>query len=192
LAGFRSRGWCWAVREGQAPAQREQQGDGCDAKRHRDHARNGQARASRARSPDGRSCGPDRIVGTKKADRINARGGSDRVKGRAGGDRIKGAKGKDRLAGGRGGDRLKGSRGKDRIKGAKGKDRLSAGKGADRLKAVDDRKDRAVNGGPGNDVCTIDQADLPLLKNCEQAKVKDGGPGPGPAAAGWPSRRAPE
>ena len=93
--------------------------------------------------------GADRIVGTKKADRINARGGNDRVKGRAGGDRLKGAKGKDRLVGGKGGDRLKGSRGKDRIKGAKGKDRLSAGKGADRLKAVDDKRDRAVNGGRG-------------------------------------------
>jgi hypothetical protein len=106
--------------------------------------------------------GADRIVGTKKADRINARGGNDRVKGRAGGDR------------------LRGSRGKDRIKGARGKDRLSAGKGADRLNAVDDRKDRAVNGGPGNDVCAIDQADLPRLKDCEKAKVKSGGPGGGP------------
>jgi hypothetical protein len=108
--------------------------------------------------------GADRIVGTKQADRINARGGNDRIKGRAGGDR------------------LKGSRGKDRIKGARGKDRLSGGKGADRLNAVDDRKDRAVNGGPGNDVCTIDQADLPRLKDCEKAKVKNGGPGGGPGA----------
>jgi Ca2+-binding RTX toxin-like protein len=125
--------------------------------------------------------GADRIVGTKKADRINARGGSDRVKGRAGADWLKGARGKDRLAGGKGSDRLKGSRGKDRLKGAKGKDRISAGKGADRLSAVDDRKDRTVNGGSGNDICTIDQADLPALKNCEKAKVKNGpGPGPGP------------
>jgi Ca2+-binding RTX toxin-like protein len=108
--------------------------------------------------------GADRIVGTKNADRINARGGNDRVKGRAGGDR------------------LRGSRGKDRVKGARGKDRLSAGKGADRLNAVDDRKDRAVNGGPGNDVCAIDQADLPRLKDCEKAKVKNGGPGGGPGA----------
>jgi Ca2+-binding RTX toxin-like protein len=124
--------------------------------------------------------GGDTIVGTKKADRINARGGSDRVKGRAGGDRLRGAKGKDQLVGGRGGDRLKGSSGKDRIKGAKGNDRISAGKGADRLSAVDDSKDRSVNGGAGEDVCTIDQADLPALENCEEAKVKNGGPGGGP------------
>jgi Ca2+-binding RTX toxin-like protein len=106
--------------------------------------------------------GADRIVGTKNADRINARGGNDRVKGRAGGDR------------------LKGSRGKDRLKGARGKDRISAGKGADRLNAVDDRRDRAVNGGPGEDVCTIDQAELPELRNCETARVRNGGPGGGP------------
>ena len=106
--------------------------------------------------------GSDRIVGTKKADRINGRGGNDRLKGRAGGDRLRGA------------------RGKDRIKGGRGKDRLSAGRRADRLNAVDDRKDRAVNGGPGNDVCAIDQADLPRLKDCEKAKVKNGGPGGGP------------
>jgi Ca2+-binding RTX toxin-like protein len=106
--------------------------------------------------------GADMIVGTQKADRINARGGNDRVRGRAGGDR------------------LKGSRGKDRIKGARGKDRISAGRGADRLSAVDDKKDRGVNGGRGEDVCAIDQADLPLLKNCEEAKVKKGGRGGGP------------
>ena len=123
--------------------------------------------------------GADRIVGTKKADQINARGGSDRVKGRAGGDRLTGSKGRDRLLGGKGGDRLNGSRGKDRIKGAKGKDRLAGGKGADRLNAVDGRRDRVVNGGPGKDVCTIDQVDLPVLKNCEKAKVKNGGQGSG-------------
>jgi RTX calcium-binding nonapeptide repeat (4 copies) len=123
--------------------------------------------------------GADKIVGTKKADRINARRGSDRVTGRAGGDRVKGSRGKDRLVGGRGGDRLNGSRGRDRIKGAKGKDRLAGGKGADALSAVDGKRDRAVNGGPGKDVCAIDQADLPVLKNCEKAKVRNGGKGRG-------------
>jgi Ca2+-binding RTX toxin-like protein len=123
--------------------------------------------------------GADRIVGTKKADRINARGGSDRVNGRDGGDLIKGSKGSDRLVGGKGADRLKGSKGKDRINGAKGKDRISAGKGSDRLIAVDGRRDRVVNGGGGKDVCTIDQVDLPGLRNCERAKVKSRGPGGG-------------
>jgi Ca2+-binding RTX toxin-like protein len=105
--------------------------------------------------------GADRIAGTKKADRINARGGSDRVNGR------------------QGGDRLKGSRGKDRLKGAQGKDRLLAGKGADHLNGVDGKKDRVVNGGPGKDVCKVDQTDLPVLKNCEKARVRNGGQGGG-------------
>ena len=105
--------------------------------------------------------GADKIAGTKKADRINGRGGSDRVNGR------------------QGGDRLKGSRGKDRLKGAQGKDRLSAGKGADHLNGVDGKKDRAVNGGPGKDVCKVDQADLPVLTNCETARVRNGGQGGG-------------
>ena len=38
-----------------------------------------------------------------------------------------------------------------------------------------------MNGGPGKDLCTIDQADLPVLSGCEQVKVKKGGgPGGGP------------
>ena len=50
---------------------------------------------------------------------------------------------------------------------------MSAGtRAADRLNAVDGKRDRAVHGGPGKDVCTIDQADLPVLRSCERAKVK--------------------
>ena len=121
--------------------------------------------------------GPDKIVGTNKADRINARAGNDQVNGRDGNDRLKGSKGKDRLAGGKGRDKLDGSAGKDRIRGAKGKDRMGGNKGADRLNAVDGKRDRAVHGGPGKDVCTIDQADLPVLRSCERAKVRHVGHG---------------
>ena len=128
--------------------------------------------------------GADRIVGTKKADRINGRGGKDQVKGRNGADRLKGSSGGDRLAGGKGADRLKGSKGRDRISGGRGKDRRAGGKGRDRLNAVDGKKDGAVNAGPGKDVCVIDQADLPLLKNCEKAKVKNGGGGGGGGGGG--------
>jgi Ca2+-binding RTX toxin-like protein len=105
--------------------------------------------------------GADKIAGTKRADRINGRGGSDRINGRQSGDRLKGA------------------RGKDRLKGAQGKDRLSAGKGADHLNGVDGKKDRVVNGGPGKDVCKVDRADLPVLKNCDTARIKNGGRGGG-------------
>jgi Ca2+-binding RTX toxin-like protein len=115
--------------------------------------------------------GADRIVGTAKADRIKALGGNDRVNGRQGRDLIRG------------------SRGQDRIRGAQGRDRLSAGKGADHLNAVDGRKDRAVSGGPGEDVCKIDQADLSLLRKCEEAKVENGGQGgqAGPGGQGGQS-----
>jgi RTX calcium-binding nonapeptide repeat (4 copies) len=128
--------------------------------------------------------GPDKIVGTNKADRINARAGNDRVNGRGGNDRLKGSKGRDRLAGGKGRDKLDGSAGKDRIRGAKGKDRMGGNKGADRLNAVDGKRDRAVHGGPGKDVCTIDQADLPVLRSCERAKVRHVGGGGGGGGGG--------
>jgi Ca2+-binding RTX toxin-like protein len=128
--------------------------------------------------------GADRIVGTAKPDRINAKGGNDRVKGRKGGDRLTGSRGKDGLVGGKGGDRLRGSKGRDRVNGARGRDRLAGGKGADRINAVDGRRDRIVNGGPGKDVCRIDQADLSLLRNCEKARVKGPGGGGGGGAGG--------
>ena len=98
--------------------------------------------------------GPDRIVGTGKADAIKALRGNDRVRGRGGRDRVVGGRGADRLLGGR---------------------------GADRLYAVDGRRDRVINGGPGKDLCRIDPADRVNTKRCETVIVtKKGGPGAGP------------
>ena len=37
----------------------------------------------------------------------------------------------------------------------------------DRLNAIDGRRDRAVRGGPGNDVCRIDRADVSSARGCE-------------------------
>jgi hypothetical protein len=110
--------------------------------------------------------GDDAIVGTAKPDRIIARRGNDRVNGRQGGDRISG------------------SRGRDRVKGGRGKDRLLAGKGADHLNAVDRKADRAVNGGPGKDVCAIDEADLAVVEGCERTKVASSGGGGGTGGGG--------
>ena len=110
--------------------------------------------------------GDDTIVGTAKPDRIIARRGNDRLNGRQGGDRISG------------------SRGKDHVKGGKGKDRLFAGKSADHLNAVDGKADRAVNGGPGKDVCAIDEADLAVLKGCERTEVASSGGGGGTGGGG--------
>jgi hypothetical protein len=109
--------------------------------------------------------GPDKIKGTKKKDKIKAKGGNDRVKGR---------KGKDKLAGGGGNDTLKGGKGKDAHKG---------GAGNDLLNAVDRRADKSVAGGPGNNTCRIDMADLPVATGCTTLQVAggsgDGGPGGG-------------
>jgi RTX calcium-binding nonapeptide repeat (4 copies) len=110
--------------------------------------------------------GPDRIAGTAKADVIKARGGDDRAKGRRGRDRVSGGRGADRLWGGG------------------GTDRLSGGRGADRLNAVDGRQDRAVRGGPGKDVCRIDEADRASVKGCETVTIGTaGGPGGGPGGS---------
>ena len=94
--------------------------------------------------------------------------------------RIVGTKGPDRIVGTAKADQVKSRRGKDRVNGRGGKDRLSGGPGADRLNALDGRRDRAVKGGPGNDFCRIDRADLAKMKSCETAKIgKGGGPGAG-------------
>ena len=94
--------------------------------------------------------------------------------------RIVGTKGPDRIVGTAKADRIKARRGDDRVGGRGGRDRLSGGPGADRLNALDGRRDRAVKGGPGNDVCRIDQADLVKVKSCETTKIGKGGAGPGP------------
>ena len=47
--------------------------------------------------------GPEKILGTKKADVIVGNGGNDKIKGRGGNDRICGGSGRDVLIGGAGG-----------------------------------------------------------------------------------------
>jgi RTX calcium-binding nonapeptide repeat (4 copies) len=115
--------------------------------------------------------GADRIVGTAKADVINSLGGDDRIKGRGGKDRLSGGSGSDRLAGGA------------------GRDRLSGGSGADRLNTVDGRRDRAVNGGLGYDMCWVDPADQVKVQGCEIVTLvkpaASGAPG-APGAPGTP------
>jgi cell wall-associated NlpC family hydrolase len=110
----------------------------------------------------------EQILGTK---------GADVIEGTAQHDQIDARKGDDRVNGRRGSDRVKGFGGSDRLKGALGRDRLLGGNGADHLNAVDGQKDRAVNGGPGNDVCTIDEPDLSVVKHCNTVKVVNSGGG---------------
>jgi hypothetical protein len=90
--------------------------------------------------------------------------------------RIIGTSGPDKLVGTGKADKLKARGGDDRVKGRGGSDRIAGGPGGDRLNAVDGKRDRAVKGGPGRDICKVDAADVPKMKSCEEAKVKGGGP----------------
>ncbi|HVL96204.1 MAG TPA: Ig-like domain-containing protein [Solirubrobacteraceae bacterium] len=99
--------------------------------------------------------GRRRIVGTKRADVIVAKGGGDAVLGRGGNDLICAGAGNDRVDGGAGNDRIQGDGGKDRLKGGKGNDRLSGGNGGDRL-----------DGGPGTDSCDGGKG-MNTIVNCE-------------------------
>jgi RTX calcium-binding nonapeptide repeat (4 copies) len=100
----------------------------------------------------------DKIHGTSKKDRINARGGDDVVNG------------------GRGNDKIKGAAGADKLRGAKGKDRLAGGKDGDTLNAVDNKRDKKVNGGAGADTCVVDQVDLDVIQGCETVQAKGDAP----------------
>ena len=88
----------------------------------------------------------------------------------------------DKIVGTANADVIRSLGGDDRIKGRGGRDRLLAGRGADRLNAVDGGRDRAVNGGPGKDVCRIDATDRAKMRGCETVRIgRAGGPG-GPGA----------
>jgi RTX calcium-binding nonapeptide repeat (4 copies) len=102
--------------------------------------------------------GADKLVGTGKKDKIKARGGDDTANGRQGNDKIKGGKGADTL------------------RGAKGKDTLAGGKDNDTIQAVDNKRDRKINGGDGDDTCVIDQVDLQATVACETLQAKGEAP----------------
>ena len=127
------------------------------------------------------SSSTNKVVGTKKADRIVLKAGNDRARGRGGSDRISGGAGKDRLRGDAGGDRLSGGKGRDQLIGGKGRDRFDGGAGDDVINAVDRRKDARLNGGAGRNICRIDPADLAVVKRRSKIIVV---PGPGAPGGG--------
>ena len=101
----------------------------------------------------------EKIVGTKGADKIKGKGGNDKLKGMGGNDALNGGKGRDSVAGGKAADRHLGAA------------------GADRLNAADGRRDKAINGGPGKDRCTVDTAlELSIVRGCETV-INGGGGG---------------
>jgi Ca2+-binding RTX toxin-like protein len=115
------------------------------------------------------------LVGTNAGNLIVGSKGPDRLVGKGGGDLLKGLGGNDRLSGGRG---------RDLLTGGPGADRLNAGPTRDGIKAADGRRDRLVNGGPGNNVCVIDiPADLPVTRNCGTIRT-DPTPGGGGGGGG--------
>jgi RTX calcium-binding nonapeptide repeat (4 copies) len=98
--------------------------------------------------------------------------------------RMLGTRGPDKIVGTTKADAIRSLGGNDRIRGRGGRDRLFGGRGADRVNAVDGRRDRAVGGGPGNDVCRIDLIDRSRMKGCETVKIHR--PGRPPGAPGGP------
>ena len=97
------------------------------------------------------------ISGTKGADKIKGKGGNDKLKGRGGNDTLNGGKGRDKLTGGAAADKHLG------------------GPGNDTLRAADGRRDKAINGGPGQNTCIIDTAlELSIVKGCN--KIVAGAP----------------
>lgn len=96
--------------------------------------------------------GPNTIIGTKNADRIDALAGNDNV------------------FGGGGNDRLFGNRGDDDIYGGAGRDRVDAGRGDDYIEVQgDDRRD-VVRCGAGRDVVKANPEDA-LAGDCEVSKA---------------------
>src|SRR5687767_6054296 len=82
--------------------------------------------------------GPETLRGSKKGDRISARGGNDRLFGLAGNDVLDGGPGRDHVDG---------------------------GAGSDRLKIRDNARDTAVC-GPGRDTVIADRLDV-VRSGCE-------------------------
>ena len=107
------------------------------------------------------SAAPKADRGTSGDDRVTLTGRADTFRALAGDDRVRGEGGRDRLFGGPGADRLTGGAGRDR---------LAGGPGSDRLDARDGRADTRISGGPGNDVCLIDEADRPRVRGCEKVR----------------------
>jgi hypothetical protein len=101
--------------------------------------------------------GPDRLVGTKKADVLDGKGGADTLLGK---------KGADRLIGGPGADTIVGGKGRDQINSKKGV--LVDSAGNDLIKARDGTAD-VINCGAGDDKAIVDRVEDGVF-DCEKVK----------------------
>ncbi len=109
--------------------------------------------------------GPDYIVGGGGDDALHGLGNDDWIDGGAGDDLVRGGEGDDLVDGGSGDDLVRGNDGNDYVSGFTGNDILEGGGGSDFIYAADGEFDQ-VSGGPGHDVCIVDEQDD--VRGCEE------------------------
>ena len=109
--------------------------------------------------------GPDYIIGGGGGDALYGLGAGDWLDGGAGDDLVRGGDGDDLVDGGSGNDLVRGNDGNDYVTGFTSNDILEAGGGSDFIYAADGEFDR-VSGGPGYDVCVVDEEDD--VTGCEE------------------------
>lgn len=113
--------------------------------------------------------GPDRIIGGGGNDDLHGLGGGDSLDGGAGDDLVLGQDGDDLVDGGSGNDQVRGGAGDDYVSGFTGNDALYGGAGNDFIYAADGDFDRVL-GGPGYDVCVVDEEDE--VDECEEVRTE--------------------
>ena len=111
--------------------------------------------------------GPDYIIGGGGDDALHGLGAGDWLDGGAGDDLVRGSAGDDLVDGGSSDDLVIGGDGNDYVSGYLGSDALNGGGGSDYIYAADGEFDR-VSGGPGYDVCVVDEEDD--VNGCEEVR----------------------
>lgn len=110
--------------------------------------------------------GWDYVVGGYGADILYGWTGSDWLDGGAGDDEVYGWKGDDLVDGGTGNDKVYGSAGNDAVYGFDGADELYGWTGSDFLYSAGDGSPDGVFGGPGYDICVVEELDSAV--GCEE------------------------
>ena len=113
--------------------------------------------------------GPDYIVGGEGDDALHGLGNGDWLDGGSGDDLVVGDEGDDLVDGGSGDDLVRGNDGNDYVSGFTGNDILEGGGGSDYIYAADGEFDE-VSGGPGYDVCVVDEDDD--VRGCEEVDTQ--------------------
>jgi Ca2+-binding RTX toxin-like protein len=107
------------------------------------------------------------LNGTSGDDVVCAKAGNDVANGLAGNDTVRGGAGNDTVQGGDGDDTVLGGPANDTVFGDPGADTLRGGPGDDHLLGSDLSADTLIDGGPGTDICVIDEGLDPPPTGCE-------------------------